>query len=231
MDAAQAAQRTLNDALATAKQLKTKSREAKRRVKAAKKAAKRASKDARAARQAAQEARRQYKKAVARVTKARAKAAKAARKEEKIVTPKRRSPSRNHAPTRRADRAGTARAGKSGKLAKTPPTTAASRIRNGVVSGSARSYSARLNATWPECTRNLVSTSVARIASHNASSTAHSRRACSRVRRNPGISRNSARNPLKHVDGDGLGRVTHRRACWCVPLTTNTAASGELSGS
>src|SRR6186997_1907006 len=107
MDAARAAQRTLNDALATAKQLKTKSREAKRRVKAAKKAAKRASKDARAARQAAQEARRQYKKAVARVTKARAKAAKAARKEEKIVTPKRRSPSRNQGPTRRADRAGT----------------------------------------------------------------------------------------------------------------------------
>jgi len=41
------------------------------------------------------------------VAKVRAKAAKAARKEEKIVTPKRRSPSRNHAPARRADRAST----------------------------------------------------------------------------------------------------------------------------
>ena len=107
MDAARAAQRTLNDALATAKQLKTKSREAKRRVKAAKKAAKQASKDARAARKAAQEARRQYKKAVARVGKARARAAKRGRKEEKIVTPKRRSPSRNQASARRADRAST----------------------------------------------------------------------------------------------------------------------------
>ena len=105
MDAARAAQRTLNDALATAKQLKTKSREAKRRVKAAKKAAKQAWKDAGGARKPAQEARRQYKKAVSRVAKARARAAKRGRKEQKIVTPKRRSPSRNHAPARRADRA------------------------------------------------------------------------------------------------------------------------------
>jgi len=104
MDVARAAQRRLNDALATAKQLKTKSREAKRRVKVAKRAAKQASKAARAARKAAQEARRGYKKAVAHLGKVRAKAAKAGRKEEKIVTPKRRSPSRNHAPPRRADR-------------------------------------------------------------------------------------------------------------------------------
>jgi len=103
MDAARAAQRTLNDALETAKQLKTKSRDAKRRVKAAKKTAKKAAKDARAARKAAQKARRQYKKAVARVAKARARAAKG-KKEQKIVTPKRRSSSRNHAPAKRADR-------------------------------------------------------------------------------------------------------------------------------
>jgi hypothetical protein len=103
MDAARAAQRTLNDALATAKQLKAKSRDAKRRVKAAKKTAKKAGKEARAARKAAQKARRQYKKAVARVAKARAKASKA-HKQENILTPKRRSPSRNHAPARRAER-------------------------------------------------------------------------------------------------------------------------------
>ena len=105
MDAARAAQRTLNDSLETAKQLKAKSRDAKRRVKVAKKAAKKASKDARAARKAADKARRQYEKAVARVAKVRGKAAKG-KKEEKIVTPKRRSPSRNHPPARRADRAG-----------------------------------------------------------------------------------------------------------------------------
>jgi len=108
MDAARAAQRTLNDALATAKQLKAKSRDAKRRLKVAKKAAKKASKEARAARKAAQEARRQYKKAVARVAKVRAKAAKGS-KEEKIVTPKRTSPSRNHPPARRANRRSGAR--------------------------------------------------------------------------------------------------------------------------
>jgi len=100
-EAARVAQRTLNDALATAKQLKAKSREARRRLKAAKKTAKKAAKDARAARKVAQKARRQYKKAVARVAKARAKAAK---REQTIVTPKRRSPSRNHPPARRADR-------------------------------------------------------------------------------------------------------------------------------
>lgn len=103
MEAARAAQRTFNDALETAKRLKSKSRDARRRVKAAKKVAKKAAKDARAARKAAQKARRQYKKTVARVAKARAKAAKA-NKEEKIVTPKRRSPSRNHAAARRSDR-------------------------------------------------------------------------------------------------------------------------------
>jgi translation initiation factor 2B subunit (eIF-2B alpha/beta/delta family) len=106
MEAARAAQRTLNEALETAKQLKTKSRDAKRRVKAAKKAAKKASKVARAARKTADEARRQYKKAVARVAKARAKAANKGKKEEKIVTPKRTSPSRNHPAARRGDRAG-----------------------------------------------------------------------------------------------------------------------------
>jgi hypothetical protein len=104
MEAARAAERTLNDALQTAKQLKAKSRDAKRRVKAAKKLAKKAGKEARAAKKAAQEARRQYKKAVARTAKARAKAAKAG-KQQKIVTPKRRSPSRNDTPARRADRA------------------------------------------------------------------------------------------------------------------------------
>jgi hypothetical protein len=104
MEAARAAQRILNDALETAKQLKAKSRDARRRVKTAKKAAKKASKDARAARKAAGKARRQYKKAVERAAKVRAKAAKG-RKEEKIVTPKRRSPSRNHPAARRTDRA------------------------------------------------------------------------------------------------------------------------------
>jgi chromosome segregation ATPase len=104
MEAARAAQRTLNDALETAKQLKAKSRDAKRRVKVAKKAAKKASKDARAARKAADKARRQHQKAVARAAKVRAKAAKA-KKEEKIVTPKRTSPSRNHPSARRGDRA------------------------------------------------------------------------------------------------------------------------------
>jgi hypothetical protein len=108
MEAARVAQRTLNDALEKAKQLKAKSRGAKRRVKAAKKVAKKAGKDARAARKAAEKARRQYKKAVARVAKVRTKAAKG-KKEEKIVTPKRRSPSRNHAPAQRADRASGAR--------------------------------------------------------------------------------------------------------------------------
>jgi len=103
MEAARAAQRALNDALETAKQLKAKSRDAKRRVKIAKKTAKKAGKDARAARKSADEARRQYKKVVARATKVRAKAANA-KKEEKIVTPKRRSPSRNQPPARRADR-------------------------------------------------------------------------------------------------------------------------------
>ena len=103
MDAARTAQQTLNDALETEKHLKAKSRDAKRRVKAAKKTAKRAAKDARAARKAANSARRKYKKAVARVAKMRAKAAKG--KEERIVTPKRTSPSRNHPPARRADRA------------------------------------------------------------------------------------------------------------------------------
>ena len=104
LEAARAAQRTLNEALATAKQLKAKSREAKRRVKVAKKGAKKASKDARAARKAANEARRDYKKAVARVARVRKKAAKG-KKEEKIVTPKRTSASRNHTPARRGDRA------------------------------------------------------------------------------------------------------------------------------
>jgi hypothetical protein len=104
MEAARTAQRTLNDALETAKQLKAKSRDAKRRVKVAKKAAKKASKDARTARKAAAKARRQYKKAVARVAKVRARAAKG-KKEERIVTPKRTSPSRNHPPARRRDRA------------------------------------------------------------------------------------------------------------------------------
>ena len=104
MEVARAAQRTLNDALETAKQLKAKSRDAKRRVKIAKKAAKKASKDARAARKAAAKARRQYKKAVAHVAKVRAKAAKG-KKEERIVTPKRTSPSRNHPAARRGDRA------------------------------------------------------------------------------------------------------------------------------
>ncbi len=103
MEAARAAQRTLNAALETAKQLKAKSRDAKRRVKAAKKVAKKAGKDARTAKKAAQKARRQYKRAVTRAAKAREKAAKG-KKEEKIVTPKRRSPSRNQAPVRRADR-------------------------------------------------------------------------------------------------------------------------------
>src|SRR4029434_5875962 len=103
MEAARAAQRTLNDALETAKQLKAKSRDAKRRVKVAKKAAKKATKDARAARKAADKARRQYKKAVARASKARAQAAKS-KKEEKIVTPNRRSASRNHPTTKRGDR-------------------------------------------------------------------------------------------------------------------------------
>ena len=106
MEAARAAQRTLNDALATAKQLKAKSRDAKRRVKVAKKAAKKASKVARAARKTADEARRQYKKAVARVAKVRAKATKAKKKEEKIVTPNRTSPSRNHPGAKRSERAG-----------------------------------------------------------------------------------------------------------------------------
>jgi hypothetical protein len=100
MEVARAAQRTLNDALATAKQLKAKSRDAKRRVKVAKKAAKKASKDARDARKAAAKARRSYKKAVARVAKVRAKAAKG-KKDERIVTPKRTSPSRNHPPAAR----------------------------------------------------------------------------------------------------------------------------------
>jgi len=103
MEAARAAQRALNDALETAKQLKAKSRDAKRRVKVAKKAAKKASKDARAARKAAEKARRTYKKAVARAAKVRGKAAKG-KNEEKIVTPKRRSPSRNQPAARRTDR-------------------------------------------------------------------------------------------------------------------------------
>jgi hypothetical protein len=102
MEAARVAQRTLNDALEKAKQLKAKSREAKRRVKTAKKTAKQAAKDARAARKAAEKARRQYKKAAARAAKVRSKAAKT---EEKIVTPKRRSPSRNHPSARKGDRA------------------------------------------------------------------------------------------------------------------------------
>jgi hypothetical protein len=102
VEAARVAQRTLNDALATAKQLKAKSREARRRLKAAKKTAKKAAKDARAARKVAQKARRQHEKAVARVAKARKKAAK---REQTISTPKRRSPSRNHPHVRRADRA------------------------------------------------------------------------------------------------------------------------------
>jgi seryl-tRNA synthetase len=109
MEAARAAERTLNDALASAKQLKAKSREAKRRVKVAKKAAKKASKEARAARDAADEARRQYKKAVARAAKIGAKAAKAKKKDAKIVTPKRTSPSRNHPTARRSDRTGAGR--------------------------------------------------------------------------------------------------------------------------
>lgn len=104
MEAAREAERTLNDALERAKQLKAKSRDAKRRLKTAKKAAKRAAKDARAARKAAAKARRLYKRAVARVAKARTKAAKG-KKEERIVTPKRTSPSRNHPPARRAERA------------------------------------------------------------------------------------------------------------------------------
>ena len=103
MEAARTAQRALNDALETAKQLKAKSRDAKRRVKLAKRTAKKASKVARAARTAAEKARRQYEKAVARVAKARGKAAKG-NKEEKIVTPKRTTPSRNHPSTRRRDR-------------------------------------------------------------------------------------------------------------------------------
>jgi hypothetical protein len=101
VEAVRAAQRTLNDALETAKQLKAKSRDAKRRMKAAKKASKQASRDARASRKAAEQARHLYKKAVARTSTARAKAAKTAKKEEKIVTPKRTSPSRNHTPSRK----------------------------------------------------------------------------------------------------------------------------------
>jgi len=104
LEAARAALRTLNDALTTAKQLKAKSRDAKRRVKVAKKAAKQAAKDARRARKAADEAQRIYEKTVARAAKVRAKAAKG-HKEERILTPKRTSPSRNHPPSaRRADR-------------------------------------------------------------------------------------------------------------------------------
>jgi chromosome segregation ATPase len=103
MEAARVAERRLHETLATAKQLKAKSRDAKRRLKAAKKVAKKVAKEARAARKLAQKARRQYEKAVARVSKARAKAAKA-NKEVKIVTPKRKSPSRNHTPGRRASR-------------------------------------------------------------------------------------------------------------------------------
>jgi chromosome segregation ATPase len=103
MEAARVAERRLHETLATAKQLKAKSRDAKRRMKAAKKVAKKAAKEARAARKLAQEARREYKKAVARVSKARAKAAKS-NKEVKIVTPNRKSPSRNHTPARRAGR-------------------------------------------------------------------------------------------------------------------------------
>jgi hypothetical protein len=93
IEAARVAQRTLNDALKTAQQLKAKSRDAKRQVKAAKKAAKQTAKAARAARKDAENARRAYKKAMARVAKDRKKRAKA---EEAIVTPRRTSPPRNH---------------------------------------------------------------------------------------------------------------------------------------
>ena len=92
-EAVRVAQRVFAQALETAKQLKTKSRDAKRRMKAAKKVAKQASKAARAAREAAEEARHAYKKAVARAARAHRKAAKAT---EKISTPNRTSPSRNH---------------------------------------------------------------------------------------------------------------------------------------
>jgi hypothetical protein len=112
MEAVRATQRTLNDALATAKQLKAKSRDAKRRVKVAKKAAKKASKDARAARKAAAKARRLYKKAVAHAAKERAKAAKASKREEKIVTPKRTSRSRNHPQSTRRREGGNRRPGR-----------------------------------------------------------------------------------------------------------------------
>jgi hypothetical protein len=102
MEAARVAQRMLNDALETAKQLKAKSRDAKRRVKAAKKAAKQTAKAARAARKAAEKASRVYEKAVARAAKERKKAAKG---ERAIVTPRRTSPLRNHArSSRRRDR-------------------------------------------------------------------------------------------------------------------------------
>ena len=106
-EAVRAAQRTLNDAVETAKQLKAKARDAKRRVKIAKKAAKKASKDSRAARKAAEQARRLYKKALARATKDRSKAAKAAKKVQRIVTPKHTSRSRNDPQSRRRpERAG-----------------------------------------------------------------------------------------------------------------------------
>jgi len=111
IETARAAQRTLTDALATAKQLKAKSRDAKRRVKVAKKTAKQASKDARAARKAAENARRLYKKAVAHAAKERAKAAKASKREEKIVTPKRTSPSRNQPQSARRKDGGSRRPG------------------------------------------------------------------------------------------------------------------------
>jgi len=92
-EAARAAERTLNDAVEKAKQLKAKSREAKRRVKAAKKAAKQASRAARVARKVVEKARRSYRKALARAAK---EVRKVAKREKPIATPKRRTPSRNH---------------------------------------------------------------------------------------------------------------------------------------
>ena len=83
----EAAERKLNEAVAAAKRLKAKSREAKKRVKQAKKAAKEAAKSARKARKAAERARRDYQKMREHAAKQRKKAAKA---RAPITTPKRR---------------------------------------------------------------------------------------------------------------------------------------------
>jgi len=89
----EAAERKLNEAVATAKRLKVKSRAAKKRMKQAKKAAKEASRVARKARKAAEKARREYQKMQARAAKQRKKAARA---KAPIVTPRRRTIDRAH---------------------------------------------------------------------------------------------------------------------------------------